>query len=124
MSDENRENQERRRAIRRQCRVYVGTVIQICIAGDWSEDSLEVKGRLLDLNAGGARLSTKERFEKGQQLRLRILMPGQPEVQAEALVCWAEPLPEEGGFGAGVKFRKLSGQSTRAIDAFLATIGE
>ncbi|NIA13639.1 MAG: hypothetical protein GWP08_06115 [Nitrospiraceae bacterium] len=124
MSDENNEKRERRRAIRHQCKVYVGMVIQFCIAGDWSEDSREVKGRLLDLNAGGAKFFTRECFERGQQLRLRILMPGQPEVPAEALVCWSKRIQDKGGFATGVKFHKLSSEGARAIDAFLATLGE
>ena len=124
MPDKSNDGHERRRAIRRQCKVYVGMTIQVCIAGDWSDDSFEVNGRLLDINTSGAKFFTKEDFEKGQQLRLRILMPGQPEVLTEALVCWDKPIPDKNGFATGVKFRKLTDESASAIDAFLATLDQ
>lgn len=124
MSDESNERRERRRAIRHRCKVYVGMTIQICLGENWSQDFLEVKGRLLDLSTGGAKVFTKECFEKGLQLRLRILMPGQSEVPVEGRVCWNKPIPAKNGFATGVKFRQLADESACAIDAFLATLDE
>ena len=122
MSEESNGKRERRRAIRHRCKVYVGMTIQICMGENWSQDAIEVKGRLLDLNTGGAKVFTKECFEKGADLRLRIVLPGPQMLPVEGRVCWNKPIPAKNGFAAGVKFRKLASEGARAIDAFLATL--
>jgi hypothetical protein len=118
---------ERRRAIRHQCRVHIEMLIRCAsgLSGDQTTNTLDVKGRLLDLSTEGAMLHTKQDFAIGQELRLTIFLPGHPAVVATASVRWCKPLPEkEKEFASGALFLALSKDGLNVIQGFLEELAQ
>ena len=112
---------ERRHAVRHECKVVIHLPIGSAAgySNDWALDSVEVKGRLLDLSAGGASLLTKHPFETGQQLQLKIELPGKTRVESRATVRWVKAIPEKGACASGVEFHNLGRKEQKALQAFL-----
>ena len=121
MSDTGDAKRERRRAVRHKCKVRIEMIVRFSygMSGDWSENAVEIKGRLLDLSTEGAMLYTKEPFEPGQELRLTILIPKELAIVTGAVVRWCEPVPEKDDLASGVKFRNLPAEGLAAIAKFL-----
>jgi len=119
MSDAKELQRERRRTIRHKVKVRIEMIIRYAIAGVWSESTLNVKGRVLDLSTDGCRLFTKKQFDQGQELRLTIYMPWQPKVVSQAIVRWCKPLPEKEGYASGVSFKGLPEKGLKVIAKFL-----
>lgn len=113
---------ERRRAIRHQCRVLIEMLVR-CesgLTGDRTTNTIEVKGRLLDLSAEGVMLQTRQDFSVGQELRLTIFLPDRPTVVAATSVRWCKPLPEkEREFASGALFLTMTREGMNTIEAFL-----
>ena len=111
----------RRRAIRHNCEVAIRMLIGYAIAGSdtWGSDALKIKGRLLDLSAGGASLFTKQGFDAGQILQLAIKLPGGAEIRTNATIRWVKPWPDKGGHVSGVQFDKPSSRDQQMIVKFL-----
>ncbi|HPO15032.1 MAG TPA: PilZ domain-containing protein [Candidatus Hydrogenedentes bacterium] len=120
--DDKEIKRERRRVIRHQCRVHIEMLVR-CesgYTGDRTTNTVEVKGRLLDLSVEGAMLHTKQNFSVGQELRLTIFLPDRPAVVTTASVRWCKPMPgkvEE--FASGALFLTVSREGLSVIEAFL-----
>lgn len=116
-------NRKRRRAIRHNCKVVIELPIgHSAGGGDWSVDSVKIDGRVLDLSAGGASLFTKQNFEPGQKLRLRIKLQQGADIMAHATVRWVKAVPEKHAYASGVQFEKVADDDERRIEAFLAEL--
>lgn len=115
---------ERRRIIRQQCRVHIEMIVR-CSAGatnDWSVNTIDVKGKLLDLSDEGAMLFTKQAFMEEQALRLTIYLPDEAPVATIVNVRWCKALEDKGGNASGVRFRKVSPEALAAIKHFLTRL--
>jgi hypothetical protein len=66
----------------------------------------DVPAVALDLSETGARLLLEEELFPGQEVELAFQSPNRPRpLKVAAEVVWCEPEPN-GGFGAGVRFRR------------------
>ncbi len=112
---------EKRRAIRHTCKVTIELIMAYSSgrSNDWSVDSVEVKGRLLDLSENGAALMTRERFETGQELRLGIHLPSGTTINTVATIRWTKAVPEKGACASGVQFKHVADRDRQLITEFL-----
>lgn len=115
---------KRRHIIRHNCKVRIDMVIRHSsgFLDTWSADVMSVKGRLLDLSAGGASLFTRQGFEIGQELRLAVLLPDESPIAAKSEVRWVRSLPEKHGHASGVQFVEISCTEQKRIERFLAKL--
>lgn len=116
----------RRRSIRHSCQVRIDQVFGYSTGGAdaWNEESVRLKGRLLDLSAGGASLFTKERLETGHELRLAIELRDGARIHTAAEVRWVKNVPEKGGYASGVKFRRVSDSDAKLLRNFMNELDE
>ena len=115
---------ERRRAVRQKCTVLIETVIRFSqgFSNNWVEDSTQVKGCLIDLRVDGAKLYTKRQFPDGQELRLTLLLPGEPKVVAKANVQATKLIEEKGGYASSTRFVDISMDGRGSIERFLRSV--
>jgi len=111
---------ERRHAIRHECKVSIQMLIGTSagFSNDWAVDSIEIKGRLLDLSMGGASLLTKQSFETGQRLRLTVFLGGSAKISANAAVRWVKAIPEKGAHASGLEFTGLADKDRKTLTKF------
>ena len=81
-----------------------------------------------DISPAGIGLTSEERFEEGEQLRLVIKLPGGVAVHVGGIVKWAtmrENLYSSKGhdFTFGVEFTELSDSDRREIEKFIERAG-
>jgi len=116
---------ERRRTIRRSCKVQIEMMIGHAagFADSWSVDSLEIKGRILDLSIEGAKLFTqlftKQILEVGQELRLAIHLPTGATITTNATVRWVKAIPQKEAYMSGVQFVHLTQRDHKKVVGFL-----
>lgn len=115
---------ERRHRIREACKLAIHMEIGHASghSTDWSTDSVEVKGKLYDLSAGGASIYTKQPFETGQRLRLDIIIPSGARIASLANVRWVKAIPEKGVYMSGVKFLDMTPRDGQNLTRFLAEL--
>lgn len=78
-------------------------------------DGRVLDGQLLDISAGGMRFRIPERVERGVNLRVRVVLPDGPTVEADGSIRAAEP-----GI-ASVEFTQLYNVTMQEIGAW--TVG-
>ena len=120
---------QRRRAVRHNCRVGIRMSIRHSAgrSDTWSEDSIRIEGRLLDLSPDGASLFTKNPFETGQELKLVIKLHDKTKISGTAVVRWVKSIPDKKGYASGVCLMDVSAKDKKHIIKFLdkldATLG-
>lgn len=82
------------------------------------------QGYVLNLSRGGLFLSTKDRFEVGEQFRIRFFLPFQlGQVDAEVVVRWrtqdAENRSQSPRSGLGVEYAKVDPEALEKIEQFI-----
>lgn len=117
---------ERRRAVRQKCKVRIEMIVRYKYgaSGEWTENAVEIKGKLLDLSADGAMLYTKDSFVIDQELRLTIFIPKQPPVTTPVTVRSSKLIPEKECYASGTKFRGIPAEGLAGIVRFLNGVGE
>jgi c-di-GMP-binding flagellar brake protein YcgR len=117
-----RARKERRRAIRHQCKVKIEMAIRYSSnrSDDWAVDTIEIKGRLLDLSSEGVSLFTREQFDTGQKLHITIILPDSKKIVAAGDVRWVKAMPEKGAFASGVKYQEVDEKSQKNLQRFLS----
>ena len=119
-SDE--EKHARRRAIRHNCAALIHLNMQYAAGGPvdtWQDASIKIKGRVLDLSAGGASLFTHERFEIGQPLRLTIILSDNVQINVGGQTRWVKAIPEKQGYTSGIQFQNATENDRVLIARFL-----
>jgi Tfp pilus assembly protein PilZ len=75
-----------------------------------------VKAKTHDLSTGGARLVTRDRFEVGDTLRLRIdLARSGQSLTVDAEVKWVNSGREKGVFEVGVEFMRMTSRKVLVL---------
>jgi len=112
---------ERRRVIRQQCRVHIELIVRCSLGAgnEWSVNTIDVKGKLLDLSNDGAMVFTKDAFIYNQELRVTLFLPDESPVVTLAAVRWCKPLHDKGGHASGIRFRNTSPKGVVSIEHFL-----
>lgn len=117
---------ERRHAVRHQCRVLIETVFRFSegFSNHWTEDIAEVRGMLVDLDLDGVKLFTKRQLTDGQELRLTLALPSEPNFVARANVSSSRLIEDKGGYVAKAKFIDLPPIDRMRIDRFLRSVAD
>jgi len=79
-------------------------------------------GLTQDLGGGGLFVSTRVLRPIGECVRVRLTLPGSPEVlDAIAEIRWVRPVDTaEGDAGMGLQFLQMSGKTKQAVKEFVA----
>lgn len=112
----------RRRAIRHNCTVLIHLNMQYASGGPvdtWQDASIKIKGRVLDLSAGGASLFTHEQLEIAQTLRMTIILNDNVQINVGGQVRWVKAIPEKKGYASGVQFQNATENDRVLIARFL-----
>ncbi len=114
----------RRLVIRHNCKVAIAVKVGVSsgYADTWDVASVRVKGRILDLSAGGASLFTEQRFETGQELELMIRLRDGEDIHATGAVRWVKMVPQKGGYASGVEFSQMPDKDRKLVARFLAEL--
>ena len=121
-SQSNEDKHARRRAIRHNCAVLIHLNMQYAAGGPvdtWQDASIKIKGRILDLSAGGASLFTHERLEIGQSLRMTIILSDNVQINVGGQARWVKAIPEKQGYATGVQFQNATENDRVLILRFL-----
>lgn len=112
---------ERRRIIRQRCRVQIELIVRCTLGAgnEWSVNTINVKGKLLDLSDDGAMIFTKEAFVDNQELRVTLYLPDEAPVVTLAGVRWCKPLQDKGGNASGIRFRNMHPKGIASVKRFL-----
>jgi c-di-GMP-binding flagellar brake protein YcgR len=111
----------RRHIIRHNCKVSIVMPIAHVAAfqDTWSLDSIQIKGRILDLSGGGASLFTEQEFQTGQELQLTIRLRDGSDIHAKGSVRWVKAIPEKQAYASGVQFLTVADKDLAKVRKFL-----